>query len=254
MLRGIDHLVIACPDLDAGVAALTEHLGLAVAGGGRHVALGTENRLVWLGDAYLELIAVVDASLAAASWIGPSVLAALERGGGLATWAIASDDLDRDVASLRAAGSGLGQPTAGERTRPDDEVVRWRLALPGPLGPDRSPFLIEHEPSGAEWGPGARAGRAAEVHPVGGAARLHRLELAVADPAAVANRLRRDTGLAFGPPGAGIVEAELVEQTVRLLPAGHDRPAAGIVIGISSGRPRSADLLGCRFTLQLAEG
>ena len=101
MLLGIDHIVLAVDDPDVAAAAIEQDLGLHPAGGGRHEAQGTFNRLVWLGDSYLELIGVFDRELAARSWIGPAVLAALERGGGLATWAIAVDDLDGQLRWLQ---------------------------------------------------------------------------------------------------------------------------------------------------------
>ena len=46
MLVGIDHLVIACADPDAAAADLEREVGVRAAGGGRHRALGTFNRLV----------------------------------------------------------------------------------------------------------------------------------------------------------------------------------------------------------------
>ena len=95
---------------------------------GDMIALGTFNRLVWLGDTYIELIGVFDRDLAAASWVGAPTLRALDTGGGLATWAMASDDLDADVARLRAAGSALAEPVSGERRRHDGDIVRWRLS------------------------------------------------------------------------------------------------------------------------------
>ncbi len=253
MLVGIDHLVIACAELDAAAAELRERLGLEATGGGRHEALGTENRLVWLGDGYLELIAPFDAGRAAGSWIGGPVLACLQRGGGLATFALASDGIAADVGRLRAGGSQIGEPVPGERRRPDGAVVRWRLALPPALGPDQPPFLIEHEPGGPEWDATSRAARAAQLHLFGGQARLRRVELAVDDVDAAAQRYGSTLGIVFGPPGSSLVEAPVGDQVIRLLPSGHDRPAAGIVIAVSSGRPRREDLLGCRFSLELAE-
>ena len=98
MFVGIDHLVIAVADPDGAALDLERHLGLEATGGGRHEALGTFNRLVWLGDLYLELIGVSDRSLAERSWIGAPTVRTLEAGGGLATWAIASDALADDVA------------------------------------------------------------------------------------------------------------------------------------------------------------
>src|SRR4029453_7141182 len=100
-------------------------------GGGRHDGMGTFNRLVWLGDSYLELIGVFDRGLASRSWIGPPVLDALERadGGGLATWAVAVDDLDVALRWLPPDAGFVG-PVDGERRREGDPVVRWRLAHP----------------------------------------------------------------------------------------------------------------------------
>ena len=80
MLIGIDHLVIAVADPDEAASTLESSLGLEPGGGGRHEALGTFNRLVWLGDTYLELIGVFDAKLAAASWIGAPASRAIAAG------------------------------------------------------------------------------------------------------------------------------------------------------------------------------
>ena len=135
MLLGIDHLVIAVRDLDDAADELERRVGLAATGGGRHPTLGTQNRLAWLGDTYLELVSIADRSVAEGSWLGVPTLAALERGDGLATWAIATDSIDADVEALRAIGSGFGESTPGERLRPDGAVVRWRLAIGGALGP-----------------------------------------------------------------------------------------------------------------------
>ena len=45
---------------------------------------------------------------------------------GLATFALATDDIVGDVARLQAAGSSIGAPVEGARTRPDGDTVRWR--------------------------------------------------------------------------------------------------------------------------------
>ena len=184
MLQGIDHLVIAVRSVEAAAEILERDLGLAVTGGGRHEAMGTHNRLAFLGDTYVELIGVFDAALVRSSTsfaVGNAALAHLEtRGEGLATYALATDDVARDVGRLRAAGSPINEPVAGSRVRPDGEVVRWVCAFPA-LGPSRPPFLIEHEPAGAEWGEEARAVRAAFRHPGGGRVRLKSLHLPVAD-------------------------------------------------------------------------
>ncbi len=55
----LDHLVIATAGLDAGADWLEARLGVPLAPGGKHDAMGTHNRLLRLGpQLYLELIAV----------------------------------------------------------------------------------------------------------------------------------------------------------------------------------------------------
>ena len=201
MLLGVDHLVIAVRSVEEAAAELETVLGLAFTGGGRHEGMGTYNRLAFLGDAYIELIGVFDRSLVAANpgfAVGKATLEHLDSvGEGLVTYALASDALVDEVARLRAEGSDLSTAVEGSRTRPDGEVVRWWTAFPPSLGPDRPPFLIEHELLGAEWGDEGRAARAAFRHPVGGAVRLVQLRLAVGDPWPVAEAYGRELGIAF---------------------------------------------------------
>ena len=200
MLLGVDHLVIAVSSPEAAAEVLARDLGLGVTGGGRHETMGTYNRLAFLGDTYLELIGVFDAGLVRSSRafaVGNAALAFLEASGeGLATYALATDGVRGDVARLRAAGSPIGEPVEGQRVRPDGEAVRWVTAFPE-LGPERAPFLIEHEMTGAEWGAQARAARAAYQHPGGGRVRLAGVELPVADPGAVAREYGTVLGIAF---------------------------------------------------------
>ncbi len=280
MLTGIDHLVIATVDPDDAAVRLEAALGLRVGGGGRHAALGTFNRLVWLGDTYLELIGVLDPGLAAASWIGAPTLRALEAGGGLATWAVASDAIEDDVTLLRARGSDMADPIPGERTRPDGRLVRWRLAAPRRLGPAEPPFLIEHDPTAAEWTPAERAARAAERHPIGGPVRLEVLEIALPDMTRAATRFQSGAGLGpFRPSlaGGGARDAAIGAQTLRLrprraavrvgpgrsaapgamspgavpVPAGTSPPTIVLrVAGVAPAAALGAELLGCRWVVR----
>ncbi len=258
MLLGIDHVVVACPDPEAAARELEDRVGLRSEGGGRHEAFGTFNRLVWLGDSYLELIGLFDRASAERSWIGAPTVRALDRGGGLATWAVATDDLDGDLARLRTDRSGLADARSGQRVRADGQVVRWRLAAPGSLGPDEAPFLIEHDPAAAEWTPADRAARAHAPHPLGGAVGLEILEIPVADPGAVGLRVLRTVGIGpFRPSlaGRGARDAAIGVQTIRYRRAGPtDRglPTIHLIVGGGAVEPRQVDAVGCRFVLRSA--
>jgi hypothetical protein len=259
MLLGIDHVVIAVDDLATAAHELEESVGIAATGGGRHPALGTANRLVWLGDTYVELVTIVDEAIAAGSWLGRPVAAALAAGGGFVTWAVASDDLDGDVASLRALGADYGDPFDGERRRLDGDIVRWRLAVPSRLGPAEPPFLIEHDSASAEWQPADRAARATQIHPVAapdramGPVRLDVLELPTGSMPATIQRLTRALGLRFRPSlaGGGARDANIGSQTVRLRPS-RGEPAAPPTIHLASPAAieRSIEALRCRWVLR----
>jgi hypothetical protein len=255
MFLGIDHLVIAVADPGHAAVELERELGLVAGGGGRHDALGTFNRLVWLGDSYLELLGVFDRARAEASWIGAPTLRALDAGGGLATWAIATDAIESEVAALRAVGSPVGVPISGERRRPDGAVVRWRLATPGRLGPAEPPFLIEHDTAALEWTPADRAARLAQGHPIGGRVWLEALELRVDDVTGTIRRFLRTTGLRFRPSlsGGGARDAQVGRQTVRLRATrGGSESAVIHLAAAGASEERTSGILGCRWIVRPA--
>lgn len=249
MIRGIDHLVIAVEDPDAAADALSTALGLEAAVGGRHEALGTFNRLVWLGDSYLELIGVFDRDLAAASWVGRPTLDGLAAGGGLATWAVAVDDVAAHLRWL-PDDAGVTGPLDGSRTRPDGGVVRWRLACPPALSPT-APFLIEHDETGAEWTPPERAERAAFEHPVGGRVRLAGLEVTTDRPAADAGRVRRLLASSIEPGGRRAVRVSVGRHTVRFsVPRDEGGPTTRVELVVDRALRRQKARLGsCEIAL-----
>ncbi len=142
---------------------------------------------------------------------------------GLATYALATDDVAADAMRLRAGGSPIGVPVAGSRTRPDGGVVRWTTAFP-PLGPGLPPFLIEHEYAGAEWGDEARSERAAFLHAAGGRVRMTALELPVADLAAAAEEYGRVVGVAFSEGWRALIGDQEVRLRARASDVGSDPP------------------------------
>jgi hypothetical protein len=136
----LDHVLIAVADLPTGAQALESRHGLTSIEGGRHGGMGTANRIVPLGHTYLELVAVVDATEAAASPFGSWVAGGeIPR---LLGWCVRTDELD-------AVAGRLGLSVAdGSRARADGTVLRWRMAGIEQARKEPSlPFFIE-------WGPG----------------------------------------------------------------------------------------------------
>jgi hypothetical protein len=254
MLIGIDHVVIAVADPDEAATQLEREVGLKATGGGQHEALGTFNRLIWLGDTYLELVGVFERTLAEQSWLGIPTLQALGRSGGLATWAIATDSLAVDLTRLRVLGSDLSEPIAGERRREDGAVIRWRLARPPRLAPTEPPFLIEHDVTGGEWTPSERAARLTFAHPLGRPARLEGLELAVDDVNRTSQRCGRTVGLQFRPSlvGGGSRDADIGVHFLRLRPRRGGPVSAVIRLAAPIPEERTAHLLGCRWIVRPA--
>ena len=252
MIRGIDHLVIACADPDAAAAELESTVGITCTGGGRHAGRGTWNRIAWLADgSYLELMGIDDPELAAQNPVGDAAVRWLaEQGDGLATYALRVDDLEATAAGLRAAGASLGPVTHGSRTRTDGELVEWWTAIPDePLSPTASPFLIEHAYAGAEWGHEALAERARFAHPIGSPVVLARLDVAASEPASLAAELHEALGLDFWAV-ADLAVADVGPHVLRIVPRRETPVPAAITLGASVDAPRTVDLLGIRFDVE----
>lgn len=249
MLAGIDHIIVAVGDPEDAAAQLQSVLGLRATAGGRHDAHGTYNRLVFLGDSYIEFMGVFDAAIAADSWWGAHISALLSSAAAAyAGLPLTSDDASADYDRLHGLGSTILEPQAGERLRPDGDVVRWRAARLPEADPDLGlAFLIEHDRSSAEWRPADSAARAAEVHPLGSPARLIRVELPVKDVRAATLRLLRQLGLQFRPAlaGRGARDAAIGAHTLRVSPAAA-RPRFTLRAGTES---RDVELLGCDWEL-----
>jgi hypothetical protein len=119
----IDHVVLAVADLDEAGERLHREHGLASAPGGVHPSWGTGNRIVPLGDDYLELICVVEPEVGRTTALGRELLG-LTADGADRWFAVCLTDTDLDATAARL---GL-RIEPGSRTRPDGAELRWRGA------------------------------------------------------------------------------------------------------------------------------
>jgi Glyoxalase-like domain len=134
----VDHVICAVGDLDAAAARFWEEFGLRSVAGGVHQGWGTANRIVPLGQEYVELVTVVDREQAAASDFGRVVLDAVANGQQLLGWVVATDDLESIAGRLNL------DVTRGSRTRPDGSTLSWRVAgLAAALSTGALPFFIQ---------------------------------------------------------------------------------------------------------------
>ena len=170
VFRGrFDHAVVLVNDLATASATFTR-LGFSVSPGGAHTGLGTHNAIVRFGVDYLELLAIRDEAEALRAQSSTSgIVERLRKGkGGLASFALATADIERDAARFRAREVAAVGPFAMERMRPDGRKLSWRLLVPGGDSWGRPwPFFIQWDQDDAtrlSWEkPGAHANGAKRV-------------------------------------------------------------------------------------------
>jgi len=133
MLRQLDHVVFVFRELQSAIDDFRRR-GFTVSPGGEHADRITHNALIPFADGtYLELVGFRDLSRAATHrWWNVAA-----NGGGIADFALLSDDIAADTAAL----ADLVKSPAKEsgRITPDGVELKWRTAvLKAPL-----PFIIE---------------------------------------------------------------------------------------------------------------
>jgi hypothetical protein len=144
VLRQVDHLVFAAPDLDAGVARIEMLVGVRASAGGQHPGRGTRNALISLGpSSYLEIIGP-DPDQPKPDGPRPFGLDDLKTPR-LVTWAAKGTNLDQLVTDARTRGVTYGLVTPGSRRRPDGVLLTWRTTSPADAsaGDGLMPFFID---------------------------------------------------------------------------------------------------------------
>ena len=132
MPRPFDHVVLAVPDLVVA-AATYRALGFSVGTRNRH-PWGTENHVVQLDGAFLELIGLADDFVAPAPYhpaarFAAAIEAAVKRGGGFVLVALRTGDAAGEAERLSAAGLGSGRMLHFGRTSETSEGVQRELSF-----------------------------------------------------------------------------------------------------------------------------
>ena len=162
-MLAFDHIAISAVDLAEGVDAVETALGLRLSGGGEHPLMATHNRLMGLGDLYLEVIAPNPAAPRPTwpRWFDLDNFSDQPR---LTNWVSGSKNL---IADLALCPDGTGVPLALQRGD-----YRWHMAVPsdGKLPYDGAfPALIQWQgtlhPTQALPDSGARLTRLEIAHP-----------------------------------------------------------------------------------------
>lgn len=140
----LDHIVIACRDLDASQRDYMRLLGREPSWRGRHPSYGTANVLFRLNNCYIELLAPDPGANADSDWkrtieghtqVGPFAIA------------LGTDDIEAAVANARTKGLDAGDPMPGTGIDlMSGAERRWRNAR---IAPETTrgvrAFFIQHD-------------------------------------------------------------------------------------------------------------
>jgi Glyoxalase-like domain len=138
--KSLDHIILGCNDLDAGIEYVYQQTGVRAAAGGVHPGAGTKNALLSLGSLqYMEIIAPDPTQPASTD---PRHVASLKNPA-LVGWAIHRHDVKKFASVLQQDGVECVGPKPGSRARPDGTTLTWASLT---LKDDRDgvlPFYIE---------------------------------------------------------------------------------------------------------------
>ena len=179
MANNVDHFTVGGDNLEQGVAALQEALGVALPRGSKHDAMSTHNCVCQAGnDSFLELIAIdPDApDPGRARWFtldDPATQARIAARPRALCWVVGTDDLDGIVARSPVDLGDVVFFQRGDRT--------WRLTVPKDGSLPEGGLI----PAFIEWSPGP--------HPSTGqqdlGVRLTNIRLTTPDPAGLRQTL-----------------------------------------------------------------
>ncbi len=190
MLTAIDHIIIGVHDLEKAATQFSQKLGLAVSGGGIHPTGGTANRIIVIGDTYLELIAIYKPEEAQ-----QSLLDRLALHEGYLNFVLASNDIGAESNAMINRGIHTLGPAPGSLKAADGRTRGWsRLDIERPDLRQRYPFIIQHDSAGEERRFRLAGWTIPPEHPLG-AVQVSCAAIAVADLSEASQRFQRIYGL-----------------------------------------------------------
>ena len=182
----LDHLVVAAATLEEGEDYVESRLGARPLRGGKHVAMGTHNSLLKLGDkTYLEVIAIDPDGVAPGRprWFGldtAALRAAVQGAPRLIHWVARTNDI---FAARRACPVDCAEVHAMARGK-----FEWRITIPadgrlpgGGVLPTLIQWADERHPTDAMPDAGIRLVALAGAHPEPDAIRSALAALSLAD-------------------------------------------------------------------------
>jgi catechol 2,3-dioxygenase-like lactoylglutathione lyase family enzyme len=215
---GIDHVIITVPDLDEATARFAGVLGFHVSGGGTHPQFGTANRIIVLGDEYIEL-------LAAQPGEQPRGLVGglLASGEGRLACILSVDDPRSFAAEARSRGLQVTGPDRGRLEAAAGFSRGWRTVTMTGADLPGLPFVICHDAGGDERRRLLAGPAGLQAHE-NGVCRVAGITLALADCHAAAARMQQVLGLA--PAGEGRDSMLAADTVSTALPSGATIVAA----------------------------
>jgi len=148
----LDHLIVASPDLEEGIAHIEALTGARAVAGGPHPGMGSHNALLTFDHTtYFEVIAI-DPNQPDPKRPRPFDLdnAVGPRLAGYAIHPAPGESLEQVAEQMRTVGIDPGQVMSMSRVKPDGDELHWRLTnTPGPRPAVATvPFVID-------WGGGS---------------------------------------------------------------------------------------------------
>ena len=177
----LDHILLGCSDLQAGIAFVEQHAGARAAFGGVHPGRGTQNALLSLSAStaqglgrYLEIIAPDPQQSSGTSPLLDKLKHLTEPK--LVGWAAhLRNNIEAYAAKLKQDGIEAVGPTTGSRKRPDGKELHWQTVTLKDDANGLLPFFIQWSQNSPHPSSDAPTG-----------CQLLRFELLTPDPAALA--------------------------------------------------------------------